>query len=81
MLPNGPKDAAKAKILTHLNLYKKTITGHAAFIFLPSYTLHSQATLVLVRITLRFWNVFGVPEVAKPAPKASEPFAHMNRIR
>ncbi|XP_062001363.1 cell division cycle 20.1, cofactor of APC complex-like [Rosa rugosa] len=32
--------------------------------------------------TLRFWNVFGVPEVAKPAPKAhSEPFAHMNRIR
>ncbi|KAL6132324.1 hypothetical protein ACLB2K_070695 [Fragaria x ananassa] len=31
--------------------------------------------------TLRFWNVFGVPEVAKPAPKASEPFAHLNRIR
>lgn len=32
--------------------------------------------------TLRFWNVFGKPEVAKPAPKAaSEPFAHLNRIR
>lgn len=32
--------------------------------------------------TLRFWNVFGTPEVAKPAPKANpEPFAHMNRIR
>ncbi|KAJ7949822.1 cell division cycle 20.2, cofactor of APC complex-like [Quillaja saponaria] len=32
--------------------------------------------------TLRFWNVFGVPEVAKAAPKAlSEPFAHLNRIR
>lgn len=32
--------------------------------------------------TLRFWNVFGVPEVAKPAPKANpEPFAHLNRIR
>ncbi|XP_059624973.1 cell division cycle 20.2, cofactor of APC complex-like [Cornus florida] len=32
--------------------------------------------------TLRFWNVFGTPEVAKPAPKANpEPFAHFNRIR
>ncbi|XP_021805450.1 cell division cycle 20.2, cofactor of APC complex-like [Prunus avium] len=32
--------------------------------------------------TLRFWNVFGVPEVAKPAPKSNpEPFAHLNRIR
>ncbi|KGN58619.1 cell division cycle 20.2, cofactor of APC complex [Cucumis sativus] len=33
--------------------------------------------------TLRFWNVFGTPEVAKPAPKSSvtEPFAHLNRIR
>ncbi|XP_024021063.1 cell division cycle 20.2, cofactor of APC complex-like [Morus notabilis] len=32
--------------------------------------------------TLRFWNVFGVPEVVKPASKAKpEPFAHLNRIR
>ncbi|RZC59578.1 hypothetical protein C5167_006879 [Papaver somniferum] len=32
--------------------------------------------------TLRFWNVFGTPELAKPAPKANpEPFAHFNRIR
>ncbi|KAL1565466.1 cell division cycle 20.2, cofactor of APC complex-like [Salvia divinorum] len=33
--------------------------------------------------TLRFWNVFGTPEVAKPAPKtkSEEPFAHLNRIR
>lgn len=34
--------------------------------------------------TLRFWNVFGTPEVSKPAPKANpEPFAHLNlnRIR
>ncbi|CAI9302226.1 unnamed protein product [Lactuca saligna] len=33
--------------------------------------------------TLRFWNVFGSPEVAaKAAPKAApEPFAHLNRIR
>ncbi|KAK4375749.1 hypothetical protein RND71_006426 [Anisodus tanguticus] len=32
--------------------------------------------------TLRFWNVFGTPEVAKPAPKANpEPFAHLNCIR
>lgn len=34
--------------------------------------------------TLRFWNVFGVPEVAaKAAPKAAnpEPFPHINRIR
>ncbi|KAK4370721.1 hypothetical protein RND71_010196 [Anisodus tanguticus] len=32
--------------------------------------------------TLRFWNVFGTPEVAKPAPKSNpEPFAHLNRIR
>ncbi|KAK8692721.1 hypothetical protein V6N13_070328 [Hibiscus sabdariffa] len=32
--------------------------------------------------TLRFWNVFGVPEVAKTAPKVHhEPFSHVNRIR
>ncbi|KAJ6968923.1 cell division cycle 20.2, cofactor of APC complex isoform X1 [Populus alba] len=33
--------------------------------------------------TLRFWNVFGVPEVAKKAaPKANpEPFSRFNRIR
>ncbi|KAL9381878.1 hypothetical protein Peur_024913 [Populus x canadensis] len=33
--------------------------------------------------TLRFWNVFGVPEIAaKAAPKANpEPFSHLNRIR
>lgn len=31
--------------------------------------------------TLRFWNVFGTPEVAKPAPKANpaEPFAHQRQ--
>ncbi|CAM8976533.1 unnamed protein product [Rhodiola kirilowii] len=32
--------------------------------------------------TLRFWNVFGKPEVAKAAPKSNpEPFPHLNRIR
>ncbi|GMI89645.1 cell division cycle 20.1 [Hibiscus trionum] len=32
--------------------------------------------------TLRFWNVFGAPEVAKAAPKAMhEPFSQLNRIR
>ncbi|GFY81812.1 transducin family protein [Actinidia rufa] len=32
--------------------------------------------------TLRFWNVFGTPEVAKPAQKANpEPFARLNCIR
>ncbi|XP_021894683.1 cell division cycle 20.2, cofactor of APC complex-like [Carica papaya] len=33
--------------------------------------------------TLRFWNVFGVPETAaKAAPKQNpEPFSHLNRIR
>lgn len=32
--------------------------------------------------TLRFWNVFGTPEIAKPASKTTtEPFAHLNRIR
>lgn len=32
--------------------------------------------------TLRFWNVFGVPQVAKAAPKANpEPFANVSRIR
>ncbi|CAN7015543.1 unnamed protein product [Brassica rapa subsp. trilocularis] len=32
--------------------------------------------------TLRFWNVFGVPETAKKAaPKAThEPFSHVNHI-
>ncbi|KAK8624233.1 hypothetical protein V6N13_065584 [Hibiscus sabdariffa] len=32
--------------------------------------------------TLRFWNVFGAPEVTKAAPKANhEPFSQLNRIR
>ncbi|XP_010278840.1 PREDICTED: cell division cycle 20.2, cofactor of APC complex-like [Nelumbo nucifera] len=32
--------------------------------------------------TLRFWNVFGAPEAAKPAPKANpEPFSSLARIR
>ena len=32
--------------------------------------------------TLRFWNVFGTPEAAKPANKAKlEPFAQVSRIR
>ncbi|VFQ62964.1 unnamed protein product [Cuscuta campestris] len=32
--------------------------------------------------TLRFWNVFGTPEVKKQVPKSNpEPFAHVNRIR
>ncbi|KAI4304544.1 hypothetical protein MLD38_040039 [Melastoma candidum] len=32
--------------------------------------------------TLRFWNVFGAPEVAKPSPKYKpEPFANVYRIR
>ncbi|KAL8551237.1 hypothetical protein ACS0TY_000357 [Phlomoides rotata] len=33
--------------------------------------------------TLRFWNVFEMPQVAKPKPKttAPEPFAHVSRIR
>ncbi|GMH19105.1 hypothetical protein Nepgr_020946 [Nepenthes gracilis] len=31
--------------------------------------------------TLRFWNVFGTPEAAKPAPKTNpEPFPNVNRI-
>ncbi|XWS48457.1 hypothetical protein CRYUN_Cryun13aG0079000 [Craigia yunnanensis] len=30
--------------------------------------------------TLRFWNVFGVPEVTKPTPKVNpEPFSQLNR--
>ncbi|XVF23522.1 hypothetical protein REPUB_Repub13aG0046000 [Reevesia pubescens] len=32
--------------------------------------------------TLRFWNVFGIPEVAKPARKVNpEPFSRVTRIR
>ncbi|GMH19118.1 hypothetical protein Nepgr_020959 [Nepenthes gracilis] len=32
--------------------------------------------------TLRFWNVFGTPEAAKPTPKTNpEPFPNVNRIR
>ncbi|XP_042484841.1 cell division cycle 20.1, cofactor of APC complex-like [Macadamia integrifolia] len=32
--------------------------------------------------TLRFWNVFGAPEAAKPAPKTNqEPFSNITRIR
>lgn len=32
--------------------------------------------------SLKFWNAFGVPEMAKPTPKVNpEPFSHVNRIR
>jgi cell division cycle protein 20 (cofactor of APC complex) len=32
--------------------------------------------------TLRFWNVFGNPKAAKPAPKAiAEPFANVSHFR
>ncbi|KAL8538332.1 hypothetical protein ACS0TY_000352 [Phlomoides rotata] len=31
--------------------------------------------------TLRFWNVFEMPQVAKPKTTAPEPFAHVSRIR
>lgn len=32
--------------------------------------------------TLRFWNVFGSPQLAKPAPKSNpEPFPNLARIR
>ncbi|OMO83077.1 hypothetical protein CCACVL1_11575 [Corchorus capsularis] len=31
--------------------------------------------------TLRFWKVFGDPEIPKPAPKLTAPFPHVNRIR
>lgn len=59
------------------------LTGHTSRVLFTAqspdgYTVASAAG----DETLRFWNVFGTPEVAKPAPKANpEPFAHLSRIR
>ncbi|KAK2647398.1 hypothetical protein Ddye_014887 [Dipteronia dyeriana] len=60
------------------------LTGHTSRVLFMAqspdgYTVASAAG----DETLRFWNVFGTPEVAKkPVSKTkSEPFAHLSRIR
>ncbi|KAL7607912.1 hypothetical protein Lser_V15G13915 [Lactuca serriola] len=60
------------------------LTGHTSrVLFMAQSPDGCTVASVAGDETLRFWNVFGSPEVAAKAdPKAAtEPFAHLNRIR
>ncbi|KAJ8771356.1 hypothetical protein K2173_026533 [Erythroxylum novogranatense] len=62
-----------------------TLWKYPSMVKAAELTGHTSRVLFMAQTgdeTLRFWNVFGVPEVAKAAPKAAnEPFSHVNRIR
>ncbi|XP_065850442.1 cell division cycle 20.2, cofactor of APC complex-like [Euphorbia lathyris] len=59
------------------------LTGHTSrVLYMTQSPDGSTVATAAADETLRFWNVFGVPEVAKAAPKANpEPFSHLTRIR
>ncbi|KAH7571458.1 hypothetical protein ACOSP7_014066 [Xanthoceras sorbifolium] len=59
------------------------LTGHTSrVLFMAQSPDGCTVATAAADETLRFWNVFGAPEVAKPAPKTvREPFAQLNRIR
>ncbi|KAJ0079790.1 hypothetical protein Patl1_24226 [Pistacia atlantica] len=59
------------------------LTGHSSrVLFMAQSPDGCTVASAAADETLRFWNVFGAPEVAKPAPKPiREPFAQLNRIR
>ncbi|KAI5657420.1 hypothetical protein M9H77_26213 [Catharanthus roseus] len=62
-----------------------TLWKYPSMVKIAELTGHTSRVLYMAQTgdeTLRFWNVFGTPEVAKPAAKTtSEPFANLNRIR
>ncbi|XP_030458774.1 cell division cycle 20.2, cofactor of APC complex-like isoform X1 [Syzygium oleosum] len=62
------------------------LTGHASrVLFLAQVLLSPDGCTVASAAAdekLMFWHVFGIPKLAKRAPKtSSEPFAHRHRIR
>nr|GMC89153.1 cell division cycle 20.2, cofactor of APC complex-like [Ipomoea batatas] len=58
------------------------LTGHTSRVLFMAQSFTCTVASAAGDETLRFWNVFGTPEVAKQAPKSNpEPFAHINRIR
>lgn len=59
------------------------LTGHTSrVLFMAQSPDGCTVATAAADETLRFWNVFGAPQVAKPAPKVNaEPFSHINRIR
>ncbi|GMH19108.1 hypothetical protein Nepgr_020949 [Nepenthes gracilis] len=59
------------------------LTGHTSrVLFMAQSPDGCTVASVAGDETLRFWNVFGTPEAAKPAPKTNpEPFTNVNRIR
>lgn len=59
------------------------LTGHTSrVLFMAQSPNRCTVASAAADESLQFWNVFGNPEVAIPAHKASpEPFAYVNRIR
>nr|XP_023874828.1 cell division cycle 20.2, cofactor of APC complex-like [Quercus suber] len=59
------------------------LTGHTSrVLFMAQSPDGCTVATAAADETLKFWNVFGAPQVAKPAPKANpEPFSHVTRIR
>ncbi|KAH7554210.1 hypothetical protein JRO89_XS12G0135100 [Xanthoceras sorbifolium] len=59
------------------------LTGHTSrVLFMAQSPDGYRVASAAADETLRFWNVFGTPEVAKHVRKTiSEPFAHLSRIR
>ncbi|VFQ93625.1 unnamed protein product [Cuscuta campestris] len=66
---------------THPSMVKMAeLTGHTSrVLFMAQSPDGCTVASAAGDETLRFWNVFGTPEVKKQVPKSNpEPFAHVN---
>ncbi|GMH19147.1 hypothetical protein Nepgr_020988 [Nepenthes gracilis] len=58
------------------------LTGHTSRVLFMAQSRMAARWAIAGDETLRFWNVFGTPEAAKPTPKTNpKPFPNVNRIR
>ncbi|KAM3690283.1 hypothetical protein ACB098_09G112800 [Castanea mollissima] len=78
-----------------LNSNQLTLWKYPSMVKMAELTGHTSTVLFMAQSpdgctvataaadgTLKFWNVFGVPQMAKPTPKANpEPFSHVTPIR